>query len=251
MQCPLCHNDVNKFHEKSHLVPEWMYTDCYNDNHKIIEINTLKSRKGKAQKGVYASITCEDCEDISQRYDHYASLILTNRSPYSPEYLSIQRSTTRRTFDKRDISYSEWSGISFTKFQKFVFGVMLRTHLYNKQNGNYLLIDRHYNKILDLYNSSQKLDDYSYPIVLTKLEGQEELNRHVILPCRRKHKGHWFIEFSGCGYIFNVYVSNHRKPEHVMNMRLAQEGKATLPHMYIQETGFWWKLKSHVDNISQ
>ena len=89
LNCPLCNNEVQNFHKRSHLLPEWMYTDCYDEKHKVIEVSRVKEKVTKRQKGVYDAFICEDCEKETQLYDHYASLVLTKRSPNSIEHKSI------------------------------------------------------------------------------------------------------------------------------------------------------------------
>jgi hypothetical protein len=223
-----------------------MYTDCYDVKHKAIKIEPNKIIS-KAQKGVYSSIICPGCEKKTQKYDHYASLIMTTRSPLSPKYLSIKRETTTRRFESESVSYSEWKGIDFFLFQKFVFSILLKTHLYYKKEGEYLLIEKHWNNILDLYTSTQIVDDSSYPIVVSALQGNHELNNHVLLPCRKNAKGHCFVEFAGCGFIFSVYVSSHSKPQHVLKLKLNKNGNVLIPHVNIKETGVWRKLKAQVN----
>ena len=91
-KCPLCLNNVENFHKKSHLLPEWMYKDIYNNNHKLIVVSLLNKHVKKKQKGIHDEIICSKCEIESQQFDHYASLILTDKSSHSIEYtLSLHK----------------------------------------------------------------------------------------------------------------------------------------------------------------
>src|SRR5574337_2121147 len=91
LPCPLCKKQVVKFHKRSHLIPEWRYTECYDEKDKILEVSRLKEKVVKKQKGIYGSFMCEECEEEMQKYDHYASLILTDRSSNSDEYTSVKK----------------------------------------------------------------------------------------------------------------------------------------------------------------
>lgn len=146
--CPFCDTEVESFHRRSHLLPEWMYKDCYDENHKMANFDPSSTTLSKAQKGMYASIICLECEKETQKYDHYASLILTECSPKSPEYLAVKRNDYGIPHD--DIRYSHWGNFDFLKFQKFVFVTVLRSHLAEKQSGSFLLVDKHFKKMLGI-----------------------------------------------------------------------------------------------------
>jgi len=91
LTCPLCNEKVKKFHKCSHLIPEWMYTNGYDEKYKTLEISRLKQKVTKRQQGIYAQFICRKCEKETQIFDHYASLILTDKSPDSPEYKCISK----------------------------------------------------------------------------------------------------------------------------------------------------------------
>ena len=62
LTCPLCNEKVKEFHKRSHLIPEWMYTNCYDEKHKTLEISSLKQKVTKRQQGIYAQSICRKCE---------------------------------------------------------------------------------------------------------------------------------------------------------------------------------------------
>lgn len=130
--CPLCLKQVEEFHKRSHLIPEWMYADCYDEKHKILEVSRSKEKVVKKQKGIYGSFMCEECEEKTQRYDHYASLLLTDRSPNSDEYKSVKRKYFCENYKGEKVEFGKWENINFGKFQKFVFSIVLRTYFAGK-----------------------------------------------------------------------------------------------------------------------
>ena len=125
--CPLCEKHVQEFHKRSHLLPEWMYSDCYDDRHKVLEVSRAKEKATKRQKGIYSEFICKECEKETQKYDHYASLILTNRSPESPEFRSVKRKHFKERDENEILEFERWENIEFKKFQKFVLSTILRT----------------------------------------------------------------------------------------------------------------------------
>jgi hypothetical protein len=65
--CQLCHND----HElrNSHIVPEFLYGDLYNDKGHLMGINGRGNRGWKAlQNGIREYLFCESCEQYFNEY---------------------------------------------------------------------------------------------------------------------------------------------------------------------------------------
>jgi hypothetical protein len=234
LECPLCKKAVNSFHRRSHLIPEWMHKDCYDVNHKLINVDLNNKFAIKKQKGDYDEIICTNCEIISQEYDRYASLILTNRSTDSPEYNAVKRSVLKKT-DKGNVA-NYWENIDFLNFQKFVFACMLRTHFHMKKKGKYLLIDKHFWRINKIYQNNL-IDDKSYPILVLKYSNKDSFRNIMVMPFRNKIDGHHFIEFSGAGYMFRIFVSSHNKPQYVNNLCLKKDGSMYLIEKKIENTG--------------
>ena len=248
--CPLCLNRVEKLHKRSHLLPEWMYKDVYDERHKLVNVDFKNEYVKKEQKGIHDEIICPTCESESQQYDRYASLILTKRSPTSIEYSSITRIQNERVHNGELCKYSHWKNINFHKFQKFVYICILRTHFSNSKNGKPLLIEKHFQKIRNLYLSNQSNDDKSYPIITLNYLNNNGFEDIVLLPFANKKYGHFTIELAGCGYNFEVYVSSHRNPKFVNSLRLMENGSMYIIHDYMENTGTFRNTKTGVVNIA-
>ncbi len=96
--------------------------------------------------------------------------------------------------------------------------------------------------MLNLYRNNNN-DDSSYPIVVYKNPENDKLRNHIILPYINKKDGHHIIEFTGAGFIFNVYVSSHIKPQYVNSMRLKNDGSMYLIIISFKETGLFRNTK--------
>lgn len=241
LTCPLCNEEVTEFHKRSHILPEWMYTEIYDIKHKALEISKLKKKVTKRQKGYYGRFICKKCENESQKYDHYASLILTNRSPNNPEQKLISREHFEYQIDGEKNEYEEWKNIDFKKFQRFVLECILRTQLSGQMKG-INLNKKHFEKLLALYHSDS-MDDLSYPIVVIKNPDNDKFRNQVIIPYIKKQRGHHIIEFAGTGFIFNVYVSSHNKPNYVNALRLKNDGNMLLIVILFKQTGLFWNTQ--------
>jgi hypothetical protein len=233
MQCPLCQNDVPSLHKKSHLIPEWTYQNCYNDNYKLVHISIKDEVAAKKQKGLYDEIVCENCESKSQIYDRYASLILSLQLVSSNEYSSIKKSVNKDD----QMGYEYWENVDFQKLQKFVFICLMRTELSLRNSGESLLPEKHFNKIRKLYHNNKLADSTSYPIMLLKYLDADGFKDIDFIPFVNKRDGHHQIQFSCAGYEYWVYVSSHRKPEYVSSLCLNSNNTITVLHTSIRDTG--------------
>jgi len=218
-----------------------MYTECYDEKHKILEVSRSKENVVKKQKGFYGSFMCEECEEETQKYDHYASLILTDLSTNADEYIAVKKMYFCENYKGQKegkAEFGKWENINFRKFQRCVFSIVLRTYFAGKIEGHISLNKKHLEGIFAIYRNELNLDDFSYPILITKYPKNDKLKNHVILPYIDKQEGHHIIAFTGGGYFFKVYVSGHSKPEFVKTLRLKSDGSMYLLIMFFQETGY-------------
>ncbi|MBN1931713.1 MAG: hypothetical protein JW786_08920 [Desulfobacterales bacterium] len=239
LTCPLCAKEVSEFHKRSHLLPEWMYTECYDQKHKLLEVSRADQKLAKKQKGFYGSFMCSECERETQKFDHYASLILTTRSPNSPEYRAVRKECFSEYHRGARHDFSRWENLDFKKFQQFVFAIILRTHFAGKMDGVLSLSTKHLNAILNIYRDNSRIDDYSYPILLTEYPSDDKLRSHIVMPFINKKGGHHTVDFAGAGYLFQVYVSSHSKPRFAESLRLKADGSVFVINMFLKEMGLY------------
>ena len=105
--------------------------------------------------------------------------------------------------------------------------------------GQINLNDSHLFRMLSVYREDKNKDDTSYPIIVIKNPEKDKLKNQVILPYIKKQEGHHIIEFTGVGFIFNIYVSNHNKPKWVNSLRLKSDGSMFLIIVPFNKTGLF------------
>jgi hypothetical protein len=75
MKCALCLNDSELC--DSHIYPEFLYKEMYDDNHTFFLIENDPARPTKVQrKGIYEKILCVECERRIGKYEDYAAKVL-------------------------------------------------------------------------------------------------------------------------------------------------------------------------------
>ena len=214
-----------------------------------MEISRKTKSAIKKQKEIRQAIICADCEYATQRYDHYASLVLTDRSPASPVFRSVRRRYETFRSGEEIAEYGHWENPDCSQFQKFVISVVLRTHFAGKLEGPLRLPANHVRGLLALYRTETAQDDLTYPIVVSEYSKSDNLRHHIVLPYINKREGHHFVELAGGGYIFNVYVSSHQKPCFVKNLCLKSDGSMFMVVISARETGLVKKSRELVRTV--
>ena len=66
--CKLC-GKTSKL-QKSHIYPEFLYKDCYDENHRFIRFNTDKNAKVFLSKGLWEHLLCVKCEQYLSKIEN-------------------------------------------------------------------------------------------------------------------------------------------------------------------------------------
>jgi hypothetical protein len=109
MKCKLCCID-KKLLKKSHIIPEFMYQDLFDEKHRIFEVlfkPDLQLQNKTRQSGGYdKDILCDKCDNkVLGSLERYASLAL-----YGGIELTIQSRANQNTS-----SYINVKGIDYKK----------------------------------------------------------------------------------------------------------------------------------------
>jgi hypothetical protein len=125
MECKLCNKDKQLL-KKSHIIPEFMYQDLFDDKHRIFEVllkpdSQLKNKT--RQSGAYDNnLLCHDCDNrVLGSLERYASLAL---------YGGIELTIDRR-LNHDSSTYINVKGIDYQKFKLFLLSILWRASISN------------------------------------------------------------------------------------------------------------------------
>lgn len=232
-ECAFCREDVAQLIRKSHIVPEWMFKDCYSERHEALAITGGGKHARKRQKGLWAEFLCPRCEAEFGEHDRYASNALTDSSPGFQAKHSIQ--ATKQTAD--DIKFRHWSGLDFRRIQKFVFSVIIRDWLCDERAGlpieDRCLSRKYFDLLTSIYRGGGVVDDSTIPILMF----HPTTTSMTVLPANGRKKGHQSVIFLGLGFMFEILASNHKKPDEEMICRLKADGTAISLELENHEIG--------------
>lgn len=127
--CKLClfQKDLIK---KSHIFSEFLYTDFYDENHKMLSfapknLNEKNSRIKRISKGEYeCGILCSDCEIIISKYESYARKILLGGS------FQINEKPIYKHFKNlKDQEITQISNVDYSNFKLFILSLIWRASI--------------------------------------------------------------------------------------------------------------------------
>lgn len=125
MKCKLCNSD-KKLLKKSHIIPEFMYQDLFDDKHRIFEVllkpNSQLKNKTRQSGGYDKNLLCDDCDNkVLGSLESYASLAL---------YGGIELTIDRRS-NPNSSAYINIKGIDYQKFKLFLLSIVWRASISN------------------------------------------------------------------------------------------------------------------------
>ena len=225
--CKLCEEE--KVLCKSHLIPEYLYKSCYDNNRKIVQLNIKKKRRLLVQKGIWEYLLCRECELHLSKIE--------NR--FKRSWLDEQRLP-----DKMNREFLELKGLDYPQFKLFHLSVLWRCSVSKSDFTANVNLDPHENSIASLILNETPDKESRYRIWGSVLIWEGEDNRVVhecvFFPQTGKIEGHrvYKIGYAGCEWGF--FISNHSTHQ-FRNVCLKDDGSIILPCMSLER--IWKKYK--------
>jgi len=168
--CKLC--SQNKKLCKSHIIPEWCYANCYDENHSFIQFNGNKDAYNSTKfKGIYDKLLCKSCEVIIQQYEDYGKCLI--------DQTKVQ--ITDNGFVKKNYNYK--------KFKLFILSILWRASISSRPEYKQVHLGKYEKQIKDLLLSNSITEESYFPVLLSYVFNGEKPAKGVFVePSRRKMK---------------------------------------------------------------
>ena len=198
MQCRLCLK--NRKLCNSHIVPEFLYGDLYNDDHKMMGINGRGNRGWKPlQIGSREHLLCSDCErHLNDKYEKLfhkqwlVDLPLPDRIPENAPHTVVYDYLTFKLFHLSILFRASVS--SLPTFREVNLGVV------------------HEERIRKMLISESPGQDWEYPIhAFAVLNGHGKVEKRLIsCPISARYEGHITYGQIYGGAMWWILASSHR-----------------------------------------
>lgn len=142
--CKLCRNEREL--RKSHILPEFMYQNIYDDNpkrfyHLDVDLDNEDNSQSKIhQKGIRENLLCDDCEGKFSKYEDYAAETIYGKRKQNKAYITSQSKTADGLY-----SLYQYEGFSYKEFKVFLMSILWRlviSETYKTPDINPTIIER-------------------------------------------------------------------------------------------------------------
>jgi len=220
MTCHLCNNNTDL--KKSHIIPEFVYKELYDEKHKFHVLSTLKQRhKPMEQKGIREKLLCGDCEQQLSVYEKYAREVLLGG--------------TKITI-KNDGALVKVSDIDYRKFKLFQLSILWRASISSHPLFSRVNLGPHEEKIKDMIYSNNPGKQFDYPCIMFGLFSEIGSHKNFIDQPRKIHiDGQITYRFVFLGYMWSFYVSSHKSVKLINEVALNMNGEIIIGRCPFEE----------------
>ena len=126
MKCKLCLL-AKPLLNKSHIIPDFMYQELFDKDHKIYRLKTSNTDKySKVPTGEYdQNILCAECDNVRiGQFEHYASKVL-----YGGKLAVSEFPTFINQVNPHGMKYTYCQNINYKKFKLFLLSILWRASI--------------------------------------------------------------------------------------------------------------------------
>lgn len=214
-KCKIC--GQNKSLVESHVIPEFCYSELYNENHKMTGITGRYPKPTqKVQKGLKEYLLCDCCEnernrDIEQPYQRDWQRINIASRRFVPG------SSVNMTFD-------------FEIFRKFHLSILYLASVAKRGHWSEVSLGSRHEDIIRRYIKGEiSLPSWMYPvygIIMVQEKGIVE-NRLVLTPSKTKMFGSICYGLTFCGIRWGYFVASHPNHE-ILKLSIKPNGDLSM-----------------------
>ena len=147
--CQLCHSDRKL--RNSHIVPEFLYDDLYNDKNYMMAINGQGNRGWKPlQKGIRQHLFCESCEQYFN--EHF-------EKPFHAQW--VLSKPLPNPFSRNEVF---WVTVDYASFKLFHLSVLFRAGVSSLPTFAEVTLGPHQERLRQLILNRDPGDVAQYPV---------------------------------------------------------------------------------------
>ena len=231
--CKLCLKDKQLI-KKSHIIPEFMYSDLFDENHNYIlttnkEISKKDGRKRYKPTGEYeGEILCADCDNKTLgKFESYASKTL-----YGNNIPLEQAPVVSNHFNESGTRFSLVKNIDYQKFKLFLLSILWRASISKRPFFEEVSLGPHEDRLRKMLLLENPGEERDYPIQFLTYVNDKRMSRDFIgQPRTLKTEGHRLITFFIAGVFYGFMVSSHPKPEGIMTSTIKKSNELIMLHI--------------------
>jgi len=209
--CRLCKEDKTLI-EKSHIIPDFLYKELYDQNHRIKKFNAKgfvmgMSKISKLPTGEYeGGLLCKECDGVVLgKYETYLGKILANS-----EMPKDQKPICRKITNENGVEILEIHNIDYKLFKLSLLTMLWRSSISTRNTYKEVSLGPNEEKIRKQLINENPLKDTDIEIVLLSWRNDKKMATDVIgQPCVHKKNGKTYYSMVLKGFILLYFISNN------------------------------------------
>lgn len=195
MICRLCQK--KRPLRKSHIFPEFLYTDVYDKKHRY-EVNNLAGQKllPFRQSGIWEKLLCHDCEQKLSKNETYSSKVIRRLA-----------SVVIREEEKNE-AYVLGMDVDYQRFKLFLLSLIWRAGIASKIPFDTIDLGEHEENIRKLLAANDPGAPGCYPSILQMFRTyRAEMRSAIMIPFKRVHEDVIAYRTYFLGFMCTTYMS--------------------------------------------
>lgn len=235
MTCALCLSNKNPI-RNSHIIPEWVYTDLYDAQHRFNVLATIPGKiKPHEQKGLREKLLCNKCEQQFSIIENYARKVL-----YGGEEIKIKN--LKNTIHLYDIDYS--------KFKLFQLSILWRASIASHELFSKVTLGPHQETLRQMLQSCTPGAPMKYPCIMFGLTDNKELVTSFIDQVESLRLcGIRCYRFIFSGFIWIYFVASHNLKNGIESKILSKKGELSISLRPFSELTYLKTFKEEIEKL--
>ena len=221
--CALCEKEAAL--SNSHVIPEFLYSEMYDEKHRFRVISTLTDDSPtQMQQGIRERLLCAQCETQLSVPERYASLVFSGALPI----------TSNRTGNLVEVF-----GLDYVQFRLFGLSILWRAHVARSRFFAVVDLGPHAPEIRRMIRDMDPGPPETYGFFLSPLtmEG-EPAGGLMVEPTKSRLGQNRCYRFVFGGLVWVFVVSSHQAPRLFEQAFINREGRMLMLVSELRETSF-------------
>lgn len=209
----------------SHIIPEFNYTPCYDDKHRLSLLSSLAPEKvGYEQKGYREYLLCQKCETQLSVWEQYASRVLSQSG------VQVVEQTENGCV---------FGGVDYERFKLYGLSLIWRMGVSSHPFFREVNLGPHTERLRLALVAGNPLAPEQYPVLVTAVTfGGKFYADLVIAPSLTKVGANHVYRTVIGGLVYSFFVGSKPISPSLLDFALARNGTFTVPVVPIGDLPF-------------
>ncbi len=231
MICKLCLCD-KQLVNKSHIIPDFMYSDIFDENHSLIRFKSDDwDKERKLHTGEFeAGILCRDCEAKLSKFETYGRLILYGGK--LPKGVNIRFENQK---NQHGVEFTFATGIDYKKFKLFLLSILWRASISKRPFFGLVSLGKYEEVVRKMLVEEDPGPSDLFPCIINSYTKHASLPKELISEPKKIRMESGVIGYnfliSGMLYIFVISPLTSSMRPWVIEAAISESGELRVIHI--------------------